>query len=112
MPRLYLAGPMSGLPDDNYPAFHAAAKALRELGHEVLNPAENPTPPCGTWLGYMRLAVALLVQCEVVVLLPGWADSRGARVECDLAHGLGLGVAHFAFNHNAAPSITPQQAHV
>ena len=57
MTRVYIAGPMTGLPDFNYPAFNAAAAKLRALGLEVLNPAENPPPPCGTWTGYMRMAL-------------------------------------------------------
>jgi hypothetical protein len=92
---IYLAGPMSGLPDFNYPAFNAAAAKLRALGHTVLNPAENPVPACGTWAGYMRLALAQLVQCECIVLLPGWAESKGALVERKLAQVLGMEVLHF-----------------
>lgn len=38
--RVYIAGPMTGLPEYNFPAFHAAAKAWRDAGWEVLNPAE------------------------------------------------------------------------
>ena len=41
MPRIYLAGPMTGLPEFNYPAFHAEAARLRQLGYHVENPAEN-----------------------------------------------------------------------
>lgn len=88
--RIYLAGPMSGLPALNYPAFHARAIELRQLGHHVENPAENPEPPCGTWQGYMRLAVRQLATCDAVLLLPGWSKSRGACVEHQLAVGLGL----------------------
>ncbi|CAM8627387.1 Protein of unknown function DUF4406 [Comamonadaceae bacterium] len=87
--KIYVAGPMTGLPDFNYPAFHAAAATLRDMGHTVLNPAENPTPPCGTWQGYMRMALA---QCDCVVLLPGWADSRGALIERKLAQVLHMEV--------------------
>jgi hypothetical protein len=83
---------MTGLPDFNYPAFHAAAAKLRAMGHEVLNPAENPTPPCGTWQAYMRMALAQLVQCEGIALLPGWVDSRGALIERKLAQVLGMRV--------------------
>ena len=55
---LYLAGPMSGLPQFNYPAFGHAAVTLRGLGYAVLNPADNPLPPCGgTWQGWMRAAI-------------------------------------------------------
>ncbi|MDR3370679.1 DUF4406 domain-containing protein [Rhodoferax sp.] len=92
MKRIYLAGPMTGLPDFNYPAFNAAAQRLRALGFVVENPAENPEPNCGTWLGYMRMAIRQLVTCDIVALLPGWRGSRGARIERWLAGMLGLTV--------------------
>ena len=37
--RLYLAGPMSGIKDFNFPAFNEAAEHLRKLGYEVFNPS-------------------------------------------------------------------------
>lgn len=96
---IYLAGPMSGLPDFNYPAFHAAAAKLRADGHTVLNPAENPEPsPRGdtvTWADWMRLALAQLIQADTVVLLPGWWVSRGAVVEYKLARDLGLAIIEY-----------------
>lgn len=88
--RIYLAGPMSGLPNLNYPAFMTEAALLRFVGHHVENPAENAAPKCGTWLGYMRLAIAQLVTCDRIHLLPGWTGSQGANVEYTLAKGLGL----------------------
>lgn len=92
---IYVAGPMTGLPDFNYPAFNAAAAKLRDMGHTVLNPAENPVPVCGTWQGYMRMALAQLVQCQCIVLLPGWAESRGALIERKLAQVLQMEVVNF-----------------
>lgn len=35
MHRVYLAGPMTGLPDFNYPAFNAEEKRIRALGYIV-----------------------------------------------------------------------------
>lgn len=90
MNRIYIAGPMSGLPDLNYPAFDLAAKQLRDLGYHVENPAENVPPRCGSWAGYMRLALAQLVTCDEIHMLRGWKQSRGARIEHDLARELGL----------------------
>jgi hypothetical protein len=41
MKRLYLSGPMSNLPDLNFPAFHSMAARLRAAGHQVVNPAQR-----------------------------------------------------------------------
>jgi hypothetical protein len=86
--RVYICGPMTGLPDYNYPAFNECAKQLRELGFIVENPAENPAPPCGSYEGYLRAAIAQLVKCDQVVLLPGWGNSNGARLEVYIALAL------------------------
>lgn len=45
--RIYISGPMTGLPDLNRPAFDAAEKRLTEQGHFVINP-HNLTPIFGT----------------------------------------------------------------
>lgn len=89
--KLYLAGPMSGIPDLNFPAFHAEAARLRGLGHVVVNPAElNPTS--SDWLECMRVDIRELVMCDGVAMLPGWWNSRGARLERQIGTGLGLRV--------------------
>ena len=90
MSRIYLAGPMSGLPDLNYPAFNAMAAKLRAQGYKVENPAENPEPPGGSWEAYMRLAIAQLITCDTILMLHGWNDSKGARIERRLAMELGM----------------------
>lgn len=88
--RIYLAGPMTGLPDLNWPAFHAAAAALRAAGHDVVNPAEINTDPTAPWEVCMRADIAQLVTCDALALLPGWLNSRGATLERHIAHCLGM----------------------
>ena len=94
--RTYLAGPMSGNPELNFPLFHAEAKRLRDCGHEVVNPAEiNPDITSG-WADCMRADIAALVTCEAIALLPGWQQSKGATLEHHIATQLGLVVIHLA----------------
>lgn len=88
--KIYIAGPMTGLPDFNYPAFHQVAATLRAAGYDVINPAENPAPPCGSWQGYMCISVAQVASVDCLVMLPGWQQSRGAKIEHTLAADLGL----------------------
>jgi len=91
--RIYIAGPMTGIPKHNFPAFHAAAERLRQAGWEVVNPAENfggqTDLPRET---YLRADVALLVTCNAIAMLPGWEDSQGAKLEYLLARELGMPV--------------------
>lgn len=87
---IYLCGPMSGLPDLNYPAFNQWAETLRPYGYEVASMSENPE--CPSWEHYMRLSMVQLAQCEGVALLDGWQGSRGARLEVFVAGELGIEV--------------------
>ena len=90
--RVYLSGPMTGIPDYNYPAFHAAAAELRAAGHHVESPAEPGIVDGWTWADYLRRDIAQLVTCDAVSLLPGWAKSRGARLEVTIAQALGMDI--------------------
>jgi hypothetical protein len=85
MRTIYISGPMTGLPDFNYPAFEDAAKRLRSLGFRVESPHENAKPDPATWENWMRLAIAQVVKCDGVALLDGWDKSRGACEEVRLA---------------------------
>jgi hypothetical protein len=88
MTRVYISGPMTGLPEFNYPAFHAVAATLRSKDYRVENPAENAPQP--DWASYMRQALEQMMRCDEVVLLPGWQESSGAVWEASIAHGLGM----------------------
>lgn len=85
----YLTGPMTGLPDYNYPAFHAAAAKLRSMGREVINPAEDEKPGL-EWHQYLRADIRNLVDCHAIHMLPGWELSKGANLEHHIAGQLGM----------------------
>lgn len=89
--RVYLSGPMQGLPQFNFPAFTTAAAAWRDRGYTVINPAENfggktdlPRPE------YIRQDIIQLVGADAIALLPGWQGSKGASLEAAIAKELEL----------------------
>lgn len=117
-PRLYLAGPMTGLPAFNFPAFENATHALRHAGWSVLSPhtQDHPDVQAIAWesaagdpaelaeaakrglIGAHPLRTALsnvedVAACDGVALLPGWHKSSGARHEVETAHRFGIPVA-------------------
>lgn len=85
--KIYIAGPMSGYPQNNYPAFDASASALRSLGYEVVSPAEFGVPD-GTRVHYVDLIredLRLMLDCHAVATLENWWESTGARNEVQVA---------------------------
>ena len=91
--KIFIAGPMSGIKDYNRPAFHAAAAKLRAKGHEVVSPSELITDANYTkWSAAMRICVAEMMTCDMVVALPGWSTSKSACIAIDLAYELEMHV--------------------
>jgi len=102
--KIYIAGPMSGQKDWNFPAFFEAEEQLKALGHEVINPAHNdgetleealksagdPVRPNNSWSYYMRRDLPSVMAVEALCLLPGWQKSRGATLEVHVAEAIGL----------------------
>lgn len=102
--KIYLAGPMSGYPQFNYPKFQWGAGVIRDLGHEVLNPAEMNDPETRklalasdtgslaeewhgeTWGDFLKRDVKIVADLvDGVALLNMWHKSRGARTEAFVA---------------------------
>lgn len=112
--NIYLAGPMRGIPEFNFPAFYREAAFLRACGHTVFNPAERDNEVHGTDIskgnptGSEELATAehgfnlrealgadlvwICSTADAIALLPGWFTSKGALAEHATAVALGLKV--------------------
>ena len=112
--NVYVAGPMRGIPEFNFPAFHAASAALRSQGHVVFSPAEKDNERHGIDISKgnatgdesiatkdhgFNLREALFhdmeficLQADAIALLPGWRNSKGATAEHATALALGLRV--------------------
>lgn len=88
--RVYIAGPMTGLPEFNFPAFNAAAAQMRAEGWHVENPADHGHVHGAEWADYLRYDITRLATCEMIMLLPGWSKSKGANLEVTIARQLGM----------------------
>lgn len=104
MKKVYIAGPMRGIPHHNYPAFDAAAKELRSCGWVVVSPKE--ISECFGYLDpdvddnfpnyggarsedeikdFILQDIHAILRCDEVCVLPGWENSRGAQMEVAVA---------------------------
>lgn len=106
---IYLSGPMTGIEDFNRPAFDKAAKELRDLGFEVIVPGENESYD---EIEKARKEVSrqkrefylsrdiefILEQADLVVVLPGWEESEGAKLEVAVAQAIGIPVFRYRTN--------------
>jgi hypothetical protein len=92
--RIYLSGPMTGLPAFNYPVFNAAAARLRAMGHTVYNPTgDMDTPPAADFdirEAFAEYTAWICKDADAIAMLPGWNKSSGALAEYWLAVRLGL----------------------
>jgi len=97
--RFYVAGPMRGMEDNNFPAFDDARDYLRSLGHEVISPAcmdrnlgmnwEGPGDDKTLYLAYARDTAAVQV-VDAMVVLPTFHRSKGVAFEVASANFLNI----------------------
>lgn len=87
--RLYIAGPVTGLAEGNYPAFEYAAKRLFDAGHLPVLPPElrtalQPTAEMSLGQCYRKVIPADIVElatCDGMIVLPGFEKSQGTAFE-------------------------------
>jgi hypothetical protein len=121
---VYLSGPMRGYPEYNFPAFHLAKGVLEGLGCVVTSPAsldleEGFDPTGGLPEGFLRQAAIrdfqAILQCEAIVMLPGWKKSTGALAEWHIAKWLEMPIYYHYPDHeglvtNPEPLLDPTLA--
>lgn len=104
--KFYIAGPMTGHKNLNFPAFDAAKAKLTKLGQQVVSPAdiareegwvnhdgtEHDKPPAAAL--FVRRDLDHLYDCTAIYMLKGWEKSVGARAEHAVAVWLGLEIMY------------------
>ncbi len=92
----YLSGKMTGVDGFNYDTFNDAAGMLRRL-FTVINPAENFDGDTNRQRHeYMTLDMKHVVNdATAIIVLPGWRESPGSRLEVQVAHEMNKPVFHY-----------------
>jgi hypothetical protein len=97
MKTIYLSGPMTGLPEFNYPRFREVAAKLRAAGHVVYNPADfahhGEFPARQAFSEYTAF---ICNRADTIVLLEGWENSKGALAERALAENCKLDISLYS----------------
>jgi hypothetical protein len=106
--KIYIAGPMSGYPEFNFPAFFEAQKEFEEKGWKVFNPAQKDIESHGTAImdnptgdpilaakkdGFdireaLRWDTDAICKSDAILMLRGWEHSPGACAEHSLARAI------------------------
>ncbi|HOI31200.1 MAG: DUF4406 domain-containing protein [Bacteroidales bacterium] len=88
--KVYIIGPVTGLPRDEVrDNFGLAEQELKNIGMIPVNPI-NLVPETSDWNKAMRICIANLVQCDMVLILPNHLHSKGAMIELQIARGLAM----------------------
>jgi hypothetical protein len=91
--KVYISGKITGLPIEEVEGnFYNAQNRLEEAGFKVVNPLNNGLSINDKWEHHMKADIKLLMECNTIYLLSNWKDSRGARIERDIAVALGYDV--------------------
>ena len=98
--RIYISGPMTGIPNKNAPAFMSAEAHCEMKGWTVENPVrldedldrmhKSIGKPPPTYEDYIKRDIQLLRRCDAIVMLKDWNRSRGANLELWNAIEMGL----------------------
>jgi hypothetical protein len=90
MARAYISGRISGRPHDEVEREFAAAEEWLQRSFEVRNPLKNGLDRSDIWAKHMVADIDMLLHSDCVWMLPGWKESKGARIEEYIARECGM----------------------
>ncbi len=90
----YIAGKITGLPKEHVQSkFNTITTQLSNQGYKVVRPVAL-TDDAPTWNESIRNDIKKMLECDEVHMLPDWQESKGAKLERDIALRLGMQVIY------------------
>ena len=84
--KIYISGKITGLPMEVALAnFRYYAYIIKETGNTAINPMELPHKHNKRWESFMKEDIAALMSCDAIIIMDNYQNSKGARLELDLA---------------------------
>lgn len=88
--KVYISGPMTGLPGLNFDEFNRVERKLLEEGAEPVNPAKINPAMDADWVDCIVADILAMRDCKAIIMLKGWEKSHGAKIEKEVAKKLGM----------------------
>lgn len=91
--KVYISGKITGLPKEEVNNnFNIVSVRLKEEGYIPVSPLDNNVNCNDSWINHMKADIKLLMECNTIYLMKNWKDSRGAKIERELAILLGYNI--------------------
>jgi len=125
----YIAGPMTGIEEYNFPAFDDARDMLHSHGYVAISPADmdrelgyfKDGTEAENLANYMKRDLEQVAKADGILLIEGWEASRGANIELTVALICNLVVwvqvedtdgNHQVIEAKPTPDLFPVLAHI
>ena len=92
--KIYISGKITGIEDEAPALFKQAECALKEKGYDTVNPVTLNHDHDKSWQSFMREDVKAMLDCDSIYMMSNWVNSKGAKIEREIAIYLGLKVIY------------------
>lgn len=94
--KIYICGAITGLnPVRCRALFQIAQNKIATNWRVVLNPFDNGLGDDASWEDHMRADIKMLMECDAMYVVNDISNSKGAKIELNLARALGITVMSY-----------------
>jgi hypothetical protein len=93
MMKVYISGQIGNLPEEEYQQnFAVGMEEVRAMNMHPVNPCNLLHEHDKSWQSYMKHDIIEMLKCDALYMLNNWHNSKGAKIEWQIATFLGMQV--------------------